>query len=70
LENYLQQEKDDHNSQLDEVAKAAAASSMSVLHYEDLTQKQQEAARSLPNGIYVEHIMLKMSKIRLLRSAS
>jgi hypothetical protein len=37
-----------------------------VLGNKDLTQKQQDHARTLPKGIYVENIM---SKVRILRSA-
>jgi hypothetical protein len=45
----------------------AALKNIHILDYEDLTQKQQEHARTLPNGIYVENIM---SQMRMLRSAT
>jgi hypothetical protein len=70
LEDYLQQQKEDLNSHSDEVAQAAVKKKMCILGYEDLTHKPQEAARYLPKGIYVENIMSKMSKIRLLRSVT
>jgi hypothetical protein len=31
-----------------------------ILGYEDLTQKQQEQARTLPKGIYLENIMIQL----------
>jgi hypothetical protein len=48
------------------VPTSAVASRRYASGYENLTWKQQEAARALPKGIYVENII---SKIRLLRSA-
>jgi hypothetical protein len=45
----------------------AALEKNHILGYDDLTQKQQEHARTLTKGIYVENIM---SQMRMLRSAT
>jgi hypothetical protein len=55
--------KDDRNYESGPVPTAAVEIRMYESDYENLTWKQQEAAQSLPKGIYVKNII---SKIRLL----
>jgi hypothetical protein len=66
LEEYLDQEKGNQQMEMTAVA-VAAFKKNHVLCYEDLTQKQQDHARTLPKGIYVENIM---SQMRMLQSAT
>jgi uncharacterized protein HemY len=56
LEDYLHQQKGDHLMEISTVALEALIFFLNILGYEDLTQKQQEYARTLPKVIYVENI--------------
>jgi hypothetical protein len=67
VEDYLHQQNGGHLMESSAVALASLKKKIQILGYEHLTQKQQEQARTLPKGIYVENIM---SQMRLLRSAT
>jgi hypothetical protein len=69
LEDYLHQQKGDHLMEITNVA-LAALKKKHILGYEDLTQKQQEHARTLPKGIYVENITSQMQMLRIATTIS